>query len=133
MLLIPSKKNCLEVNWEGPADVMQKLFETNYVIRMPGRRKELNIHHTNLMKPYRQCDVVVNMTLNTLEETDPEMPILGQTGGEIAVDNMMHEVMTTGNLQPDQVNELNSSKSFQVYFPKHRAGRHSSLTTLSYA
>lgn len=54
MLLAPSKANKLAVQWEGPAMLLQKLSDTNYVIKLPGRRKQVRIYHSNLMKPYHQ-------------------------------------------------------------------------------
>lgn len=37
MILRPSQKNKLEVQWEGPANVVEKLSDTSYVIRLPGK------------------------------------------------------------------------------------------------
>lgn len=68
VLLRPSKQNKLEVQWEGPADVVEKLSDTNYALRMRGRRKEVRIYHSKLMKPYWKREAVVNMTFNMPEE-----------------------------------------------------------------
>ncbi|EEC15882.1 polyprotein of retroviral origin, putative, partial [Ixodes scapularis] len=54
MLLAASKKNKLDVQWEGPAEVLEKLSDTNYALKMQGKRKEVRIYHSNLMKPYHE-------------------------------------------------------------------------------
>lgn len=66
MLLRPSKKNKLEVHWEGPAKVISKLSDTNYEVKL-GRRSN-KIYHSNLMKPYVQRQAIVNLLLNASEE-----------------------------------------------------------------
>ncbi|XP_077532684.1 uncharacterized protein LOC144145050 [Haemaphysalis longicornis] len=62
MLLRPSKKNKLEVHWEGPAKVVSKLSDTNYEVKLGKRQNK--IYHSNLMKPYIQRPAVVNIALN---------------------------------------------------------------------
>ncbi|XP_077553575.1 uncharacterized protein LOC144168472 [Haemaphysalis longicornis] len=62
MLLRPSKKNKLEVHWEGPAKVVSKLSDTNYEVKLGKRQNK--IYHSNLMKPYIQRHAVVNIALN---------------------------------------------------------------------
>lgn len=37
---------------------------------MPGRRKEVKIYHSNLMKPYKEREAVVQMALNVPEEVE---------------------------------------------------------------
>lgn len=76
LLLNTSRKNKLQVQWEGPAEVVERLSDTNYVVKMPGRRKEVKIYHSNLMKPYKEREAVVQMALNIPEEveTDFEYP-----------------------------------------------------------
>ncbi|XP_077551826.1 LOW QUALITY PROTEIN: uncharacterized protein LOC144166033 [Haemaphysalis longicornis] len=66
MLLRPSKKNKLEVHWEGPAKVVSKLSDTNYEVKLGKRQNK--IYHSNLMKPYIQRHAVVNIALNAEDE-----------------------------------------------------------------
>lgn len=49
LLLCTSKANKLEVQWEGPAIVQQKLSDSNYVVKMHGHRKEVYIYHCNIV------------------------------------------------------------------------------------
>lgn len=39
MFLQPTRQNRLKVEWEGPADVVEKLPETNYAGKLPVWRK----------------------------------------------------------------------------------------------
>lgn len=75
LLLRSAKANKLELQWEGPATVEQKLSDTNYVVRLPGRRKEVRIFHCNLMKPYIERVHVANILLNAPEEVAPKVPV----------------------------------------------------------
>ncbi|XP_075726265.1 uncharacterized protein LOC142767909 [Rhipicephalus microplus] len=52
MRLKPSPKNKLNVQWEGPVEVVKRLSETNYLVTMPRRRKTQQIYHSNLLKQY---------------------------------------------------------------------------------
>ncbi|XP_075724815.1 uncharacterized protein LOC142767286 [Rhipicephalus microplus] len=69
MLLQPSKRNKLEVDWEGPANVLSKPCDSNYEVKL-GRRPD-KIY--NLMKPYVQHQAVVNLLLNASKEEEAEI------------------------------------------------------------
>ncbi|XP_077512030.1 uncharacterized protein LOC144122958 [Amblyomma americanum] len=71
MLLRPSKKNKLEIHWEGPAKVVSKLSDTNYEVKLGGRPNK--IYHSNLMKPYIQRHAIVSMTVNAADEEGVEI------------------------------------------------------------
>ncbi|XP_075733978.1 uncharacterized protein LOC142775791 isoform X1 [Rhipicephalus microplus] len=69
MLLQPSKRNKLEVDWEGPAKVLSKPCDTTYEVKL-GRRPD-KIY--NLMKPCVQHQAVVNQLLKASEEEEAEI------------------------------------------------------------
>ncbi|XP_070177995.1 uncharacterized protein [Littorina saxatilis] len=50
LLLLPQKKNKLQLCWQGPFDVLEKKGESDYRIRIYGREK---LYHANLLKLYR--------------------------------------------------------------------------------
>ncbi|XP_070175640.1 uncharacterized protein [Littorina saxatilis] len=50
LLLLPQKKNKLQLCWQGPFDVLEKKGESDYKIRIYGREK---LYHANLLKLYR--------------------------------------------------------------------------------
>lgn len=72
--LRPSRANQLEVQWEGPFRVAQKLSDTNYVIERQGKRKSVQIYHCNLMKPYVSSPQSVNIGLNVSDGSELEVP-----------------------------------------------------------
>lgn len=67
MILRPSQKNKLKVQWEGPANKVPKLkTDINYVISLFGKRKIPQVYHCNLLKPYREWEAVECMMVNVL-------------------------------------------------------------------
>ncbi|XP_075733676.1 uncharacterized protein LOC142775727 [Rhipicephalus microplus] len=68
MRLQPSKRNKLEVDWEGPAKVLSKPCDTNYEVQVGRRQNKIY----NLMKPNVQHQAVVNQLLKASEEEEAE-------------------------------------------------------------
>lgn len=117
MLLASSKANKLAVQWEGPAKVMQKLSDTNYVVKLPGRRKEVKIYHSNLMKPYHQRSAVVQLALNVPEELETDFPFPGQASDSQSLDILLDTVTSNSNLNAEQKRELeNLLREFEGAF-----------------
>lgn len=106
LLLRSSRGNKLEVQWEGPAIVQEKLSETNYVVRMPGRRKEIRIYHTNLMKPYVERVHVANIALNEPDEQQIQMPELDQTKKVLTADEVIQVAVDPTEVSESQLSEL---------------------------
>lgn len=106
MLLRPCQKNKLELQWEGPAQVIQKLSETNYVVRIPGKRKQQHVYHSNLLKPYRQREVIVSMALNFPEEMPLDFPELGPVSSEEDPSRVIEEMIEKAHLEPNQKCDL---------------------------
>lgn len=52
LLFLPIPGNPLKSKYTGPYLVQQKLSNLNYVVSTPDRRKETQLVHVNLMKPY---------------------------------------------------------------------------------
>lgn len=74
LILKTSKANKLEVAWDGPVVVKQKLSDTNYLVTSPGKRKEVVIYHSNLMKPFVERTEIVSIALNEPEEVAIPIP-----------------------------------------------------------
>lgn len=87
MLLIPSKKNKLDVQTEGPVVVVQSVSETNYAMKLEGKSRAVKVYHTNLMKPYREREVIVNLTMNALEDIPPAISFLNDS--KITADQLL--------------------------------------------
>lgn len=104
MILKPSLKNKLQVQWEGPVEVVQKLSDTNYLVTGLGRRKTQQVYHTNLLKPYQQRHAVVNMSLNQPEEMPIDFPELTTENKDIG--ETISNLVEQAELEPDQKAEL---------------------------
>lgn len=116
MVLKPSKQNKLDIQWEGPARVVQKLSSTTYAIKMEGRRKDVTIYHSNLMKPYREREAIVNLALNTPEELTTDIPIVGEPI-EFSIEELMTKMGNCNTLQPEQLSDVKSVlQEFQGVF-----------------
>ncbi|XP_077559123.1 uncharacterized protein LOC144174347 [Haemaphysalis longicornis] len=127
MILRPSQRHKLEVQWEGPAKILQKLSETNYVVSVPGKRKLQQVYHSNLLKPYRQREAVVQMLVNIPEEIPPDIPELGPLTHD-STSSLVNDLVTKAELEPDQKRELEALlEEFSDRF-SDKPGRTSLLT-----
>lgn len=91
MLLCPSRKNKLDVQWEGPATVLSVLSDTNYEVKWG--RKCPKVYHSNLMKPYMRRKAVVNLALNVPEDEGAEILCLSDG----TVSSTLSDRVDTGN------------------------------------
>ncbi|KAM7312087.1 uncharacterized protein ISCGN_008992 [Ixodes scapularis] len=107
LLLRPSRQNKLQVQWEGPCKVTQKLSDTNYAIETRGKRKEIRIYHCNLMKRYVSETEVVNLTLNAPEEVQTDVPLLWEAGAApVGVNEVMAQAVRSEDLSVSERAEL---------------------------
>lgn len=84
MILRPNRQNKLEVHWDGPAEVISRLSEVNYTVRLPGRKREDRVYHVNLMKPFLERAAIVSIAMNVSEEVSLEVPCFpGNTGPSV--------------------------------------------------
>ncbi|GBN32904.1 hypothetical protein AVEN_139617-1 [Araneus ventricosus] len=68
LVLATSKPNKMTVQWTGPSVIESKLSETNYIVRVEGKKDKTQIYHINLLKPYHQRLERVNLLVNWGEE-----------------------------------------------------------------
>ncbi|XP_070189025.1 uncharacterized protein [Littorina saxatilis] len=104
LLLLPQKKNKLQLCWQGPFDVLEKKGESDYRIRIYGREK---LYHANLLKLYRDrqntadpSDVIPTVAVAVVEETeemispDRELPLPCLEGEETVKDINLSATLT---------------------------------------
>ncbi|GBM85126.1 Retrovirus-related Pol polyprotein from transposon gypsy [Araneus ventricosus] len=72
LVLATSKPNKMAVQWTGPGVIESKLSETNYIVRMEGKKDKTQIYHINLLKPYHQRLERVNLLVNGEENQERE-------------------------------------------------------------
>ena len=54
LVLFPVVGNPLQAKYSGPYKVVKKISDTNYLVRSPGRRKETQVCHINMLKAYHE-------------------------------------------------------------------------------
>ena len=59
LMLLPVHTAPLQLKLHGPFEVVQRLGPVDYVISTPNRRKKRRVCHVNLLRPYRQRDLVL--------------------------------------------------------------------------
>lgn len=86
---------------------MNKLTDTNYMVKLGGRRKGVKIYHVNLMKPYVERQAVVCLSLNSYEEMPIECPPgFGELDRSEAVNKHLKKMVSHTNLTGDQIQNL---------------------------
>ena len=54
LVLFPVIGNPLQAKYSGPYKVVKKISDTNYLVKTPGRRKETQVCHINMLKAYHE-------------------------------------------------------------------------------
>ena len=65
LVLFPVLGNPLQAKYSGPYKVVKKISDTNYLVRTPGRRKETQVCHINMLKAYHEKPKPELVILNT--------------------------------------------------------------------
>ena len=81
LVLFPVVGNPLQAKYSGPYKVVKKISNKNYLVKTPGRRKETQVCHINMLKAYHEKPklVILNNKLGL------ENPTLSETcAGQVA-------------------------------------------------
>ena len=54
LVLFPVVGNPLQAKYSGPYKLVKKISDTNYLVKTPGRRKETQVCHINMLKAYHE-------------------------------------------------------------------------------
>ena len=54
----------MQAKYSGPYKVVNKITDTNYLVKTPGRRKETQVCHINMLKAYHEKPKPELVTLN---------------------------------------------------------------------
>ena len=79
-VLLPVVGNPLKAKYSGPYKVVKKISDTNFLVRTPGRHKETQVCHINMLKAYH-------------EKPKPELVILNN---KLGLENPMHSESCVG-------------------------------------
>ena len=82
--MFPVVGNLLQAKYSEPYKVVKKIIGTNYLVRTPGRHKETQECHINMLKTYHEKPNPELVTLNNKLGLENPTPIL--------VTNEMHSV-----------------------------------------
>ena len=64
LVLFPVVGNPLQAKYSGPYKVVKKISDTNYLVKTPGRRKETQVCHINMLKAFHEKPKPELVTLN---------------------------------------------------------------------
>ena len=64
LVLFPVVGNLLQPKCSGPYKVVKKISDTNYLVKTPGRCKETQVCHINMLKAYREKPKLELVILN---------------------------------------------------------------------
>ena len=82
LVLIPVVVNPLQAKYSGPYKVVKKISDTNYLVKTPGRRKETQVCHINMLKAHH-------------EKPKPELVILNN---RLGLESPMHSKDCVGQV-----------------------------------
>ncbi|GBN04115.1 hypothetical protein AVEN_232534-1 [Araneus ventricosus] len=68
LVLATSKPNKMAVQWTGPGVIESQISDTNYIVRMGGKKYKTEIYRVNLLEPYHQRPELINLIVNGGEE-----------------------------------------------------------------
>ena len=74
LVLVPSNECKFLAKWQGPYEVAEKLGPVNYRVHRPGRRREQQVYHVNLLKKWHPAEPVVFPALLTTTFSPPALP-----------------------------------------------------------
>ena len=118
LVLFPIVGNPLQAKYSGPYKVVKKISDTNYLVKTPGRRKETQVCHINMLKAYHEKPKPELVTLNNrlgLESPTHSKDCVGQvaekeedTESEVRLENDQQPI----KLQNSQIlNDLGTKLS----------------------
>lgn len=105
IVLHTSRKNKLQVHWDGPVSVNKKISDTKYVIRKP-KSQRVMMYHCNLIKPFVERRCRVNFKVNVAEELPCDFPELNVAFTPHSVDKILRLTANEKELTHEQLSDL---------------------------
>ena len=103
LVLFPVVGNPLQAKYSGPYKVVKKISDTNYLVKTPGRRKETQVCHINMLKAYHEKPKPELVTLNNrlgLESPTHSKDCVGQVAEKEEDTVSVSEVRLENGQQP---------------------------------
>ena len=115
LVLFPVVGNPLQAKYSGPYKVVKKISDTNYLVKTPGRRKETQVCHINMLKAYHEKPKPELVTLNNrlgLESTRHSADLEAQKEEDTKSEVMLGNDQQPIKLQNSQIlNDLGTKLS----------------------
>ena len=70
LVLLPTVKNKLLAQWQGPYQIVKRIGKVNYLIDMHNRRKRRRVFHVNMLRKWH-VSPTVSLWAEELSESDP--------------------------------------------------------------
>ncbi|XP_075779191.1 uncharacterized protein LOC142827431 [Pelodiscus sinensis] len=134
LLLLPTQESKLLAAWQGPYEVVRKVGDVNYEVRLTGRRRATQIYHVNLLKKWvaregllvapadRDEDLGPSPADHAEEETPsigPELTVDQRTQMEELLRRFRHVLTATPGTAKVGVHRINTEPG-QVVREAHR-------------
>ena len=114
LALLPIPGRPLQARYFGPCIVDKKVSDLNYILLTPDRRKQKQLCHVNMLKPYYDrnstSDVVHNVTAVNCVKTDPD-PVKVDTNCKCDVDIQCGTVLLKNS---DVLNNLDAVTPYRT-------------------
>lgn len=73
LVLVPTVESKFLATWQGPYEIIERVGQVNYKVHQPGRRKPEQIYHVNLLKAWKDREVLIATEVKTGPiDTQPE-------------------------------------------------------------
>lgn len=107
LLLLPVKRNKLQLSWQGPYRVIERVGDTDYKVHVRGRPK---VFHANLLRKYwprEQCAVTCPVVVEDLDPTeDVSIASAGVPTVPLSASETWKDVSISPTLHKHQADEL---------------------------
>lgn len=111
LVLATHRPNKLSAQWIGPGTVESQLSETNYVVKITGKRERSQVYHVNMLKPYYQRPETVNLLIDGEDkpsdlEQEVEIPYLDADPNVFDFEEIPRDSHLEERLEAEQIYQL---------------------------
>nr|XP_014352698.1 PREDICTED: uncharacterized protein LOC106706359 [Latimeria chalumnae] len=79
LVMIPTTEHKFLARWQGPYEIAEKINSVNYRVYQPGKRKPFQTYHLNLLKPWKDREVLWITTKDKEADLGPVTPMRAES------------------------------------------------------
>nr|XP_014351057.1 PREDICTED: uncharacterized protein LOC102354893 [Latimeria chalumnae] len=79
LIMIPTAESKFLARWQGPYEIAEKINSVNYRVYQPGKRKPFQTYHLNLLKPWKDREVLWITTEDKEADLGPVAPMKAES------------------------------------------------------